>query len=70
MTEENERITLVQIKTDLDYIKRDIAEIKATIRADYVTREEFSPIKNIVYGLVGIILTSVIGALVALVIQK
>lgn len=70
MTDENERITLAQIKTDLDYIKRDIADIKATIRTDYVTREEFSPIKSIVYGLVGIIMTAVVGALVALVIKQ
>lgn len=70
MENTDERITLATLKTDLEYIKRDISEIKSTLRADYVTREEFSPIKSIVYGLVGIVLTSVIGALVALVIRQ
>ena len=70
MENTDERITLATLKTDLEYIKRDISEIKSSLRADYVTREEFSPIKSIVYGLVGIVLTSVIGALVALVIRQ
>lgn len=70
MTENDERISLATIKTDLEYIKRDIGEIKQTLKADYVTREEFSPIRSIVYGMVGLILTAVIGALVALVIKQ
>lgn len=70
MENTDERITLATLKTDLEYIKRDISEIKLTLKTDYVTREEFSPIKSIVYGLVGIVLTSVIGALVALVIRQ
>lgn len=70
MENTDERITLATLKTDLEYIKRDISEIKLTLKTDYVTREEFSPIKSIVYGLVGTILVAVFGALVALVIQK
>ena len=38
--------------------------------AKYVTREEFAPIKGLVYGLVGLLLTGVIGAVLALVIRK
>ena len=70
MENTDERITLATLKTDLEYIKRDIADIKSVLKADYVTRDEFSPIKSIVYGLVGIVLTSVIGALVALVVKQ
>lgn len=36
----------------------------------YVNKEEFKPVKIVVYGLVGIILTGVVGALIGLVIIK
>lgn len=65
-----EEVTLSRIKSDLEYIKRDISEIKNTLKADYVTREEFSPIKSIIYGLVALLLTGIVGALIALVIDK
>lgn len=35
-----------------------------------VTREEFSPIKSLMYGLVALILTAVVGAILGLVILK
>ncbi len=63
MTEE----TPITVK--LDYIQRDIKEIKERLEDEYVTRQEFQPIKNIVYGMVGIILMSVIGALLALILR-
>jgi len=62
--------TLALISKDVDYIKRDVMEIKAKLEADYVTREEYEPIKKIVYGMVSIILTAVFVALVGLVIVK
>lgn len=58
------------IKLQLDYIQRDIKEIKDSLKADYVKREEFLPVKNIVYGLVSVILVAVIGALITLVIKQ
>lgn len=70
MENTDERITLAVLKTDLEYIKRRIDNIDATLKADYVTKDEFTPIKSVVYGLVGTILVAVFGALVALVIQK
>lgn len=36
----------------------------------YVTKEEFRPVKILVYGLTGLILTTVMGALIARVITK
>jgi len=52
------------IQVTLEYIKRDIKDIKNTL----VTRQEFAPVKNIVFGLVSLIMISVVGALVALVV--
>lgn len=57
-------------RIDLGYIKADIAEIKGKLDNKFVTREAFEPIKLIVFGLVGLILTSVVGAIVALVLIK
>jgi len=66
MSEENE------IKIELKYIRRDLDEIKANfnlLSKRYVTKDEFAPVKNIVYGLVALILTAVVGALITLVVR-
>jgi len=54
------------IATHLFYIRRDIADIKD----NYVTRMEFSPVKKIVFGVVGLILVGVMSGLIALVIRQ
>ena len=56
---------------DIAHIKEDISEIKASfkdIKTFYLTKDEFSPVRNIVYGMVGLILIAVVGAIVALVV--
>jgi hypothetical protein len=40
-----------------------------TISADYVKRMEFEPVQKLVYGLVGVVLIAVVGAIVALIIS-
>lgn len=66
----NEKTSLALIAQDIKYIQRDVMDIKSKIENDYVTREEFDPIKKIIYGLVTLILTAVVGALVGLVVLK
>jgi len=61
------------VATNIDWIKKDISEIKESLKSmscDYVTQVEFRPVKNLVFGLVGLILITVVGALLALVIFK
>ncbi len=58
------------IANDIGYIKDDIKEIKYSISSNYVTKDQFEPIKKIVYGLVSLILVAVVGALVSLVVQS
>jgi hypothetical protein len=58
------------IKNNLAEIKTDIKDIKETLDARYITKEEFDPIKKIVYGLVGIMLTAIALAIVKLVVLK
>lgn len=44
--------------------------IDAKLDGSYVTRTEFTPVKNLVYGCAGIMLIGVVGALVALVVRS
>jgi hypothetical protein len=66
MTKNNDS-QLAVISNNIEYIKQDICEIRARLEKDYVTRQEFDPIKKIVYGLVTLILTGVVVALIKLV---
>ncbi len=52
--------------SDISYIKSDIAMIKGMLDNKYVTRAEFSTVKIIAYGLVGLICTGVVGGLLLL----
>lgn len=56
------------LKNDSGYIKDGLGKIQSLVENKYVTKTEFEPIKRIVYGMVGLILTAVVGALVALVV--
>ena len=71
------------LRLDIDYMKKDIGEIKVkldshyvtkeefdTIKNNHVTKEQFGPVKNIVYGMVGTVLLAVLGALIALVVIR
>lgn len=57
-----------KISENIVFIKAEITDIKSKLDNKYVTIESFLPVRNIVYGLVGLILVSVVGALIALVV--
>jgi len=69
-TYDNGKISLALIAKDIEYIKKDVSEIKTKIDSDYVTKEEFIPVQRVVFGLVALILTAVVGALVGLVVLR
>ncbi len=58
------------IANDISYIKSDIGEIKSRLDHNYISREEFDPIKRLVYGLVALILVAVVGSLMTLVVRR
>ena len=63
--------TNVQIlASNIDSIKEDIKDIKAVLRGSYVTQDQFGPVKLIVYGLVTLVLLSVIGTLLTIVLKQ
>lgn len=61
------RLTAVEAK--LDDMKEDLQEMKELLRGEYITRAEFAPVRAVFYGMVGVILLAVMGALVALVLR-
>jgi thiosulfate reductase cytochrome b subunit len=66
----SEKTQLAVMANDLGYIKGAVLEIKTRLEKEYVTKEEFNPVKKIAYGVVGVILIAVVGAIVKLVIAK
>ena len=68
MADQSDETKLAVIQTDLTYIKEKLNAVDNKVSSNYVSKEEFEPIKNIVYGLVSLILVAVVGALVAIVV--
>ena len=78
---ESQNVQIAVIAEKIDNIESVVADIKKKLEVSYVTKEEFlakmtivegkyDPIQKIVYGMVTLILTSVVGALLMLVIRK
>lgn len=67
---QSDETKLELISQDLGYIKRDLADIKQLQQHNYVSKDEFEPVKKIVYGLVGLTLVAVVGALISLVVGR
>lgn len=61
--------TMESIANDIEWIKNTLKDMKEG-QADYVTKDEFWPVKTIVYGGASIILVAVVGAIVALVVKQ
>lgn len=67
MTEEmEEKLTVLLAR--IDERTKNTQETLKEMRQLYVTQAEFQPVKRIVFVACGIVLTSVVGALVALVV--
>ena len=69
----NEEMEIAVIRTDISYIKKSLDALNNKMdnfTSQYVTQTEFKPIKGLVYGFVGLTLISVMGAILAIVIQK
>lgn len=60
-------VILAQIERDIKYLAKSMEELRQDLRTNFVTRHEFEPVRMIVYGMVALILTSVMAALLALI---
>ncbi len=43
------------MSNDIGYIRDDIAEIKKALQENYVTKDQFAPVKRIAYGIVSVV---------------
>lgn len=73
-----EKEEFVVMKNEISHIKNSVQEIKdmlkehkdwealrySELKEEFVSRDQFYPVKSIAYGLVSIILTIIIGAMV------
>ena len=66
----NNETSLALMAQKITFIDENVKDIKTKLEADYVTKDQFEPIKRIVWGLVGLILTAVVVSLMALIINK
>ncbi len=67
---ETAAVAAALVRSDVTYIKERVTNIEQKLENDYVTQDQFTPVKNLVYGMVSIILTAVVIALVALVVIR
>lgn len=70
MAKQSMETQIAVIATKVETIEQTVSNIEQKMEGHYVTKEEFDPIKKITYGVVSIILTTVIVGLLALVIKK
>ena len=57
------------IQNDLSYVKKTVDQMNRKLEEKYVTQEEFDPIRKLTYGLVALILTTVVGAVLSIAIN-
>ena len=63
-------VTDAEMRTDISYIKQEITKLTTLVAQQYVTRTEFEPVKKLVYGTVTVMLTAVVGGLMALIVVR
>ncbi len=68
MTEERRAQSGVEVK--LEFIIKELDEIKAKLEHNYVSQEQFVPVRNIVFGMTGLVLVSVFTSLIYLVVKQ
>ena len=61
---------LIRIDERTAALAADMAEVKLRIEKNYVTKDEFEPIKRIVYAVSLLVITSFVGALFALIARQ
>jgi len=55
---------------DINYIKKDIAIILDRLDHKYVSTETFAPVRMLVYGMCGLMLSAVVGGLMFMLIHR
>lgn len=64
---EEHREQLARIDERTRIIEKTVSKIEHELTHKYVSKSEFAPVRAIVYTMVGLVMTSVVAAIVALV---
>jgi hypothetical protein len=62
-------VKIAELGRDVNYVKDTVDRIDKKVSQGYVTKEEFAPIKRLVYGVVSLVTIAVVGALMELVVR-
>lgn len=62
-------VEIALVARDVKYIISEMEKIEKKLDSDYVTQDQFEPVRKIVYGLVATVLLAVIAAILAIVIK-
>ncbi|MCP3681693.1 MAG: hypothetical protein GY861_03290 [bacterium] len=71
MTKISEETQMAILAKDIEYVKKGVDQLRQDFRdwkKNFVTQDQFKPVKALVYGFTSLILISVIGAVIALVV--
>jgi plastocyanin domain-containing protein len=63
-------VQLAVMANDISYIKIQLDHMGNQLSSNYVNKEEFEPIKRLVYGTVAVVGTLLLGAIMGLVIMQ
>lgn len=63
----DERTTLMLEKVSM--LREEVHDLRSHVRENYVTREEFLPLRNTIYRLAGAVLITVLGALLTVLLK-
>lgn len=66
----SEETQIAVMARDITYIREKVDALQEKLENEYVTKDQFDPIKRVVYGTVAMVLTSVGVAVLALVVKK
>lgn len=69
-SQENDKVNIAVIGIKIQNIEKTVTEMNEKLDAHYVTKDQFEPVRNLVYGMVGLLLTGIILAIIRLVIIK
>lgn len=64
-----ENVQIAVLQNDMSYVKDKLDSIDNKVSSHYVSKEEFEPVKKLVYGVVGLILVAFVGGVVSLVVK-
>lgn len=53
----------------IEGLEKAVGRIETQLSSNYVSNDKFTPVRNIVYGMVALILTAVVGYLMSLILK-